>query len=266
MTDRRREELEIVFQLNSDTEETQIGEISLGLAVNLHGFSSIDALQSIVNSMCQFGMVTEFIQYQPKPVHYSAERYLNRIKKGKHFTPVQAGGLEFSFGKVPVHNHSFLSIKEVKAGSAVSWEAWLAPYFGVDGFIQARVVDVDYDYWQNAKDPLEYQVEGRSYSHLPMKSNGLPPPVEQMEIDISNNPGRWVIRSDYREAIGSTMWLSPLFWQKTGTDNKEAELIANGFEVQHLENDIIKVIAAESCFCDETTESVQRKLRSVLFP
>jgi hypothetical protein len=86
-----------------------------------------------------------------------------------------------------------------------------------------------------------------------------------LEIDISNNPGRWISKSGYREAIGSTMWLSPLFWNQVGINSKEDELSANGFDVQYLDNGVIKVVAAERCFCDETTEEVQRKLRSILY-
>ena len=265
MSDRRREELEIVFQLNSETEEVQIGEIRFGQAVNLRGFSNIQALQLVVDTMRQFGMRMEFSRYMPKPVHISADRYLKNVGKGKHFLPVEAGGLEFSFGNAAAYKHSILIIREKEVGASVSWETWLAAFLEVDGFVQARVVDVDYDYWQNVKDPQLYEMEGRSYGHLPMKSNGLPPPVERMEIDTSNNPGHWIICSGYREAIGSIMWLSPLFWQQLGKYCKDTEIIANGFEVQHLANGITKIIAAEQCFCDETTENVQRKLRSVLF-
>ena len=125
--------------------------------------------------------------------------------------------------------------------------------------------DVEYDYWQNAKDPLQYKSQGRSYAHLPMKSNGFPPPVEQMEIDTSNNPGRWSFQSDYIEAIGATMWLSGLFWKHIGENRKDALLSTSGFEAQIVENGIMKVVSSEYCFCDETTEDVQRKLRSVLY-
>lgn len=46
----------------------------------------------------------------------------------------------------------------------------LDPLLNVRGMIQAWVADVDYDYWQNATDPLQYESAGRSLSGLSMKS------------------------------------------------------------------------------------------------
>jgi hypothetical protein len=35
-----------------------------------------------------------------------------------------------------------------------------------------------------------YELNGKDFSSLPLKSNGLPPPLEESEVDISKNPGR----------------------------------------------------------------------------
>lgn len=266
MTD-RREQIDIVLHVTSDyKEKAKTGATCIRRVVRSHGISDIQALRLIVDVMRQFEMVMEFTQYLPKPQQIPVNKYLKHVeKKGRYFLPVEAGGLKFSFGWIPLFNHAFLSIEEVATGLETSWAAWVAPFLAIDGFVQAWVTDAEYDYWQNVKDPLQYEEAGRSYSHLPTKLNGLPPPLEQMEIDISNNPCRWILQSGFREAIGSTMWLSPLFWHLTGTGCKDAELSANGFDVQHEANGIIKVVAADHCFCDETTENVQRKLRSILF-
>jgi hypothetical protein len=184
-------------------------------------------------------------------------------KQGKWSRVVEAGGLSFRFGHVPALKHSFVIIEEINAGSAVSWESWVKPFFAEESFIQAWVSDVEYDHWQNAKDPLEYEAAGRSYRHLPTKLNGLPPPLEQLEIDTSKNPGRWSLQSGYIEAIGSTMWLGALFWKHVGENRKDALLSASWLEV--VENGITQVVSSAHCFFDVTTEDIQRKLRSVLY-
>ena len=266
VNDYRREELNIVFYLDSDYEEIQIGETRFGQAVQIRGIDDGQALRLIVDIIRQFGMEMVFTRYLPKPQQIPVDKYLKQVeKKGKYFLPVEVGGLKFSFGRIPAFNQAFLSIEEVIAGSAVSWDNWLNPFLEVSGFAQAWVTDAEYDYWQNAKSLLLYETEGRSYKHLPTKSNGLPPPLDGLEIDTSDNPGRWVLKSGYREAVGSRMWLSSLFWQLAGTDIKDVELSANGFDVQYLSNGITKIIAAENCFCDGTTEEAQRKLRSILY-
>ncbi|WP_240791765.1 MULTISPECIES: hypothetical protein [Pseudomonas] len=89
--------------------------------------------------------------------------------------------------------YCFLVLEELEGHDNAELQEELAPIFGVQGFIQAWVSDIDYDFWQNATDPLEYECAGRSLFGLPMKSNGLPPPLDQMEIDTSGNPGRNVL-------------------------------------------------------------------------
>ena len=76
-------------------------------------------------------------------------------------------------------------------------ETWVKPFRVLPSFRQARLYDNDYEHWQNAEDPLHYRAAGNSYKHLPMRSNGLPPPLEQMVIDISRNPGRRRIRQGF---------------------------------------------------------------------
>ena len=73
---------------------------------------------------------------------------------------------------------------------------------------QAFIHNYDYYYWQNAEDPRLYEIAGKDHSFLPKKSNGLPPPLEQVVVDISSNPGRYDLRDGYRETVSSPMWVS----------------------------------------------------------
>ena len=267
MSNCTREALNLVFHIESDWEdETQLGKTMLRKATRTRGVDDVQVLRLIIKTMRQFGMEMMFTQYRPETIQISADKYLEQIERqGKSFLPVESGGLEFSFAKDPASRQAFLTIKDKKANSAILWDDWLAPFLDIGGFVQAWLTDVEYDYWQNAKDQLQYKSANRSYAHLPMKTNGLPPPLNRLEIDISDNPGRSIIRTGYREAVGSKMWLSSLFWHLVGTVPKEKLLSAEGFVVQQVSSEIIKVITAESCFCDKSTERIQRKLRSILY-
>ena len=264
MKEHRRAKLKVVFKLDCerDPDEIQIGTNTLGQLVKVGGISDSQALRTIIVTMRKFG-VTEFNDHGKQ---ISSDLYLKKIEKqGKWSRSVEAGGMSFRFGHVVALKHSFISIEEVTVGSSVSWANWVEPFLAVDGFVQAWLSDADYDYWQNARDPLQYQAVGRSYSNLPMKSNGLPSPLEQVEIDTSSNPGRWSLQSGHVEAIGATMWLGMPFWEIVGENRKDALLSADGFAVRSVGHDVIQIIASEQCFCDESTKDKQNRLRAVLY-
>ncbi|MBA0360006.1 hypothetical protein D7Y44_21530 [Stenotrophomonas maltophilia] len=140
------------------------------------------------------------------------------------------------------------------------------PLLGVKGMIQAWVADVDYDYWQNATDPLQYESAGRTLSGLSLKSNGLPPPLDQVEIDTSMNLGRKVFRQGYMEAVGNIMWLGETFWEKSGTSRCLSLFMLQeaGMEVYEL-GGVDKVVASDDVFRDESTSKTQSLLRAALF-
>jgi hypothetical protein len=136
-----------------------------------------------------------------------------------------------------------------------------------DSFIHARVYDIEYEYWQNTSDPLQYESAGKAYSHLPMKSNGLPFPLEKTIIDISNNPGRRVLRSGYIEAVGSIMWLGKEFWGLTNAKQKNI-CAQDWIACEALSASVILIKAAEPPFVQDEGEelNIQNKLRELLFP
>lgn len=177
-----------------------------------------------------------------------------------------SGGFELRFGSLPALGYCFLVLEELESHDNAKLEEEIGPILGVEGFIQGWVSDVEYDFWQNATDPLEYECVGRSLSGLPMISNGLPPPLDQMEIDISGNPGRNVLRQGYIEAIGSTMWLGSLFWERVGMDEfSSISLLRNqGFIVYEC-GGFLKVITSDRVFSDDSTLEKQRALRQILF-
>ncbi|MDR6236880.1 hypothetical protein [Pseudomonas oryzihabitans] len=175
-------------------------------------------------------------------------------------------GLKLQFGLLPALDFCFLVVEESEVNDNAGLEAEIWPVLNVEGFVHAWVYDVEYDFWQNATDPLEYEAVGRSFSSFPMKDNGLPPPLGQMEIDISNNPGRNVFRQGYIEAIGSTMWLGDLFWGRVGVDRAVVIPLLESFGFKVLKyGDLLKVVASEKVFSDNSTLEKQYALRRILF-
>ncbi|MBD9466233.1 hypothetical protein IB266_24480 [Pseudomonas sp. Pdm06] len=188
------------------------------------------------------------------------------LKKKSWPSGLVSGGFEIRFGLLPALGYCFLVLEELESHDNTELDEKIKPILCVEGFIQAWVSDVEYDFWQNATDPLEYEGSGRSLSGLPMRSNGLPPPLDQMEVDISGNPGRNVHRQGYIEAIGSTMWLGNLFWDRVGVDRlvSISLLECQGVKVYECGR-FFKVVTSDEVFFDDSTLEKQRALRQILF-
>lgn len=265
MSARQREKLSIVFRLNwhEAVEELQIGTNKIARHEPTGGISVARALQMIISCMRQSGMPEEFSENGKK---FSVESYLQRVEReGKWSRTIEAGGLSFRFGRVPALKQAFISIEEIVVGSTDSWGDWVVPFLEEESFVQAWISDVEYDHWQNAKDPIEYEAAGRTYDHLPTKTNGLPPPLEQLEIDTSHNPGRWSLHPGYVEAVGAKMWLGKLFWGSVDESRRTALLEASWLRTEIVGNGVIHVVAAEQSFCDGRTEDIQNGIRVLLF-
>ncbi len=162
---------------------------------------------------------------------------------------LMSNGFKLRFGLLSALDQCFLVIDEAEWHNNTELEEEIRPVLELEVFIQAWISDVEYDFWQNATDPLGCEDVGRSLLGLSMRSNGLPPPLDQMEIDISGNPGRNVLRQGYVEAIGSTMWLGDLLWERVGADrlSKISLLESHGFKVHEL-GKILKVITSKNIF------------------
>lgn len=133
-------------------------------------------------------------------------------------------------------------------------------------FVSAWVADPDYQFWQSAKYLSHYKTLGRPWEHLPTKSNGLPPPLEQAIVDVSNNPGRWAFHDGFIEAVGAVMWFGERFWQVTGT-SKQQVLSQPWLQCAEIAQGLLRVQAAAQCFSTDEGEAgdLQRKLRALLF-
>jgi hypothetical protein len=178
---------------------------------------------------------------------------------------IESDGLQVRFGSVANYEHIFLSIEELRANALNNGDRIVAALLGEPGFIQAWLADAEYSSWQNAEDILVYELEGKDYSHLPLTTRDLPPPLDQEIIDISGNPGRRILRTGYVEAVGATMWLGEPFWALVGEQRRDDILAAEWAETTQLENGVLRIQVAPDCFRDESNKDIQVKLRRTLY-
>jgi hypothetical protein len=173
-------------------------------------------------------------------------------------------GYDFRLSSVRNHDLDFIAIK---SEPRIEWEEWASAFCSSPDFVMAWVADAEYEFWQNAHDPLQYTSVGRSYANLPMVSNGLPYPLEQKVIDTSANPGRRILRRGYIEAVGAIMWLGDSFWELTGKERSNIRSLP-WLEVRDLPGGVVRIGAAKECFT--TSEAVagklQTELRALLYP
>ena len=185
-----------------------------------------------------------------------------RIKARKSFN-VKTQALEIHCAELPDYDLVSLQV-EISEPDAGWFSDWIDVFVGSPLFIQAWLVNSDYDFWQNANDPIEYRSRGRSTRGLPMISNGLPRPLRQKIIDTSGNLGLRVLKKGYVEAIGSPMWLSNGFMRASGVSLDDIEQF-DFLKVVQLENGVVEIQSAEGGFSDDSSANVQRTLRKVLF-
>lgn len=217
-------------------------------------------------------IIFEYLQKQNTPFDTKVEFSDNKmalsdvagfIEKSKsvHFH-VEFDGFSFDYGTVASKEHDLIVIKDKVEFARLNWQKLVNAFFNKAPFIQAWVSNIEYNYWQNAIDPLQYDALGKSYEGLPMKSNGLPFPLEQMNIDISNNPCRRILCDGYVEAIGAQMWFS-----------KKIEKIANislsnitvdGCQIEE-QGGLYHIDCGMGVFKDESTNELQKQLRSALY-
>lgn len=182
-----------------------------------------------------------------------------------HFGVAWSDDRMLDYSHVTNHELSFVSIEGCIRDEEDA-EAWLEPFLG-EGFRQARLFDEEYDFWQNAADPLQYETRGRSYEGLPMRSNGLPPPLEQMVIDTSRNPGRRVLRRGFIEAVGCPMWLGEAFWSITGA-NRNTICSQRWMRCETLRGGVVRLRPADAPFttAEGKAGKLQEQLRRLIYP
>jgi hypothetical protein len=260
----RLQEVRIVFSLDAHVGGSQVlGDRTFTLLKPTNPMNMLAVFHEIKGALDQFEVRPDFCTYDGKPT--SEKRVEVRIRKSGKWVPlINIGGVSMDAGNITAWRQSYIIMEEKSAGAVSSWDQWVSPFLGWPNFVQAWMVDVEYNHWQNALDPIQYTTVGRHMSGLKMKSNGLPYPLEQQIVDTSGNPGRWEFRQGYIEAIGSLMWIGENLWRATG-ENRESELRAlNWLHLTEPQKGILRV-ASDYQFTDEATASQQNILRTAIF-
>lgn len=183
-----------------------------------------------------------------------------------HFGVAWSDDRMLDYSHVANYDLSFVSVQGCVRDEEDA-EAWLAPFVTDKAFRHARLFDEEYDFWQNAEDPLQYEVRGRSYEGLPMRSNGLPPPVEQMVIDTSRNPGRRVLRDGFIEAVGCPMWLGESFWSISGT-SRQVVFAEEWLRCETWRGSVVRLRPADAPFtsAEGRAGEIQEGVRRLVYP
>lgn len=132
--------------------------------------------------------------------------------------------------------------------------------------ITGRLFVPEYDDWQNAADPLLFKSAGKDIAELPMRSNGLPFPLDQMIVDTSHNPGRRILRNGFIEALGHRMWLGAEFFRRVPGADRAAILAAEWLRPVQQPDGVVEITASDAPFHDDSSAQLQERLRSLLFP
>lgn len=259
------EKLKLIFTLApcrgqttviTEKAKIEVGELLCG------ALKAIDALETILDVLQNLKLDEKF---QSHGSSLPLKKLLTTVRNTERLSQIETSSLVFHYGVVADAELCYVEIEEKTPGAAIDWEQWVVPFVGSPHFVQAWIADAEYDKWQNAQDPLIYKAANRDYSSLPMRSNGLPPPVAQVVVDISQNPGRWEFRSGYIEAVGSVMWLSGLFWRYVCIDHKERLAGFSQASIKQVAEDVVRISISETSFTDQSTRNLQDRLRNVLY-
>lgn len=204
-----------------------------------------------------------------------AERYGKAIDPLKHARDLTSQGtrhLAFSINNVdirltPVVNHGIdVLVFQAPEAPTADWIEWIMPLASDSRFISAWIEDSNYRHWQNTTDPTEYQEAGKPLPG-PLIRRNAPPPLDDLIVDCSNNPGRMVLQSGYVEAVGSRMWLGTLFCDHTGASPIEIEQTP-WLRTSRPHPDILEIQSADQPFTSSVGAQAETQvaLRKLLFP
>jgi hypothetical protein len=230
-----------------------------------HGTLGADfVLQRIEAMLLEYQVPSTGFTLYEEPLNL-AEVSTHLKKAGRQTFNLVGRGYVIDLSSVRNFQLDFLGIKTADE-KRIPWNDWASNFIGNPNFVMAWLADVEYEFWQNAQDPVQYTTKNRDFAHLPKKSNGLPPPLEQTIVDTSSNPGRRLLREGYYEVVGAVMWLGDAFWQLTKTDKFQIEN-TEWLRVSKPLPTVMRVEAAPNCFTADkgASGSLQHRLRRLLF-
>ena len=144
-------------------------------------------------------------------------------------------------------------------------DQWVRLVSSVPSFLQAYLIDREFDYWQNNTYLSSYENFGRSTKNLHTKSTGLPHPCLQWEVDTSDHPGRRLRNFPFDKAVASQMWFSDRFWSMVGKTREGIENEFSRSRVEHFAPSVCKITTGSQPFTDRAPPELLEELRQRLY-
>tara|TARA_R110001592_G_scaffold349845_1_gene645485 strand:- start:1231 stop:1959 length:729 start_codon:yes stop_codon:yes gene_type:complete len=202
------------------------------------------------------------IELYDKPIQINKLR--NQIKKLKgDFFNIKADQYSIRFAAVPNSSLSFLQVKVKESKEPGWWQDWINIFSSYSGFLQGWLSDIDYEYWQNASDPVQYQAHGKPIDGLALVSNGLPHPMQKNVVDTSKNLGLRKLCNGYIEAIGAQMWLSTDMLRILSIDEEAVHECP--IEVSEYSAKVLWLSSKYTVFKEGLDEQLEESIRNWLF-
>jgi hypothetical protein len=229
------------------------------------GINPRDIIEGAQNLFGRHGIPQDGFKLDDESRELGLKEVAGKLKK-REPGPFEVQGQDFTLDVSRINStRLWKSCIKTEHPMIIPWDEWVIELFN-ESFISAWVTDSDYQFWQNAEELVHYRALGRPWRHLPLKSNGLPPPLEQKVVDISNNAGRSISHIEFIEAVGAIMWFGERFWQVANAD-KQMILSQAWLKSREILPGVLRVQAAEQCFSSDQGEAgdLQRRLRALLF-
>lgn len=167
--------------------------------------------------------------------------------------------LSINFGGVASSHLSVLLISGLSMDYQKVFE-FISLFQEINSFTQARYYDVEFDYWENASDLNIYKANNRDYSNLEVVSNGLPFPLTQDIIDVTNNAGYRKVYEEHITFVGEVLVI-----KDTLIENKDLNSLKSSFAItKSNRRTFISLKRSECVGSDEYRNSMQLQ-RDVIF-
>ena len=241
-----------------------MGSQKLVLVYEIEALDAADVIARIGATLARIGVASEEFLLYGKPMRLEQAR--TRILRTRRPSFLLTGaGFEFHLSRITNYLMDTLEIRG-DDGPTIPWLEFVSTFL-TPKLVMGWLADTEYDFWQNAEDPLHYKSHGKRSDHLPKKSNGLPPPLAQVVIDVSGNPGKRVLRAGYWQAVGATMWLGEQFFLLAGA-NRRAINETTWLRKTEIGAGVLQIEASDECFrlAEGTQAETQWALRRLLYP
>jgi hypothetical protein len=186
------------------------------------------------------------------------ERRLKSSKRGG--LDVRSSCSKVDYARIGVRELSIVYIETTRHLPHSSGDA-LVTAFEPCGLVYARCYDAEFEYWQNAKDPVSFELAGRATSQLKIERD--PDIPDRMVVRTRENPGRTVWGLRWKEAVGHVMWLPNRFWSSTNGSRAESEQLAES--VDAVASDVCRFTFQGEHFTEHSRAATIDTVRTAVF-